>query len=289
MLPKPVIDAWNWFFALEWSRLDNIFSAIVGITVIAGIIWAAIRFVLNPLAAWLGRRRAQAKLLDTLACGSSVPFVESVLGVAQFVDHRSGQERRTYQLPGAWVLIEIRDHAVYSYSITITNRKLHYNTKRLTFHIFNIKLGKDKFPPRPEMGFEREHLWSAVPARMGYDQSYSFRYSGVTLYYHLSYNQAGAGGIGFPVSYCDIVNSADTPEDQCVDASKITVNTLTVVSSEAISSEAGQYPIAVDEADVRFARTVKPPTTMNFRQRFAYRRYRINLVVKKVWRWVWRF
>ncbi|BBZ06850.1 hypothetical protein MDOR_10190 [Mycolicibacterium doricum] len=282
-------DGWNWFLALEWSRLDNIFSALAAVTVIAGIVWAAIKFGLNPLAARLGRRRAQAKLLDKLACGSSVPFVESVFGVAQFVDHKSGHERRTYQLPGAWVLVEIRDHAVYSYAITITNRKMHYNTKRLTFDIFNIKLGKDKFPPRPEMGFEREHLWSAVPARTGYTQSYSFRYSGVTLYYHLSYNQAGAGGIGFPMTYCDIVNSADTPEDQCVEASSITANTLTVVSSEAISSEGGQYPLAVDEADVRFARTVKPPTTMNFRQRLGYRRYRIKLAAKKVWRWIWRF
>lgn len=209
------------------------------------------------------------------------------MGVAQFVDHRSGFERRTYRLPGAWVIVEIRDHAVYAYAITITNRRLYYNIKRLTFEIFDIKLGKDRFPQR-NIGFSHEHLWSAVPARIGYSQTYSFRHSGVTLYYHLSYNQAGSGQVGMPVTYCDIVNSASSPDGELVDASKITVNTLTVVSSEAISGEALQGVLAVDEAEVRFARAIAPPTTLNFRQRLGYRRYKIKLFAIKVWRWIRR-
>jgi hypothetical protein len=86
-----------------------VLSSIVGVTVLTGIGWAAIKFGWNPLSERLGRRRAQAKLLDKLACGSSVPYVESLLGAPQFITYANEREHRTYHLPGAWVMIEIED------------------------------------------------------------------------------------------------------------------------------------------------------------------------------------
>jgi hypothetical protein len=82
-------DWLHWFGALDWSHLDNVVSSIVGVLGLTGIAWATVRFVLNPLASRLGRRRAQAKLLDQLACGSSIAYVESLFGAAQFITYMS--------------------------------------------------------------------------------------------------------------------------------------------------------------------------------------------------------
>jgi hypothetical protein len=126
----------DWLKSLDWSHLDNVLSSIVGVTVLAGIAWAAIKFVWNPLFDplfdWLTRRRRQAKLLDQLACGSSVAYVESLFGAAQFIAYANDREQRTYHLRGAWAMIEIDKARVIAFSITITKRRMYYNTKRLT-------------------------------------------------------------------------------------------------------------------------------------------------------------
>ena len=108
----------HWLGALDWSQLNNVVSSIVGVLGLTGIAWATIKFGLNPLAAWLGRRRAQSKLLDQLACGSSVAYVESLFGAAQFITYENEREQRTYHLRSAWVMIEIADARVIAFSIT---------------------------------------------------------------------------------------------------------------------------------------------------------------------------
>lgn len=105
----------QWFSALDWSHLDNVLSSIVGVTVLTGIAWAAIKFGWNPLSERLGRRHTQAKLLDKLACGSSVEYVESLFGAAQFITYANEREQRTYHLRGAWVMIEIEDARVIAF------------------------------------------------------------------------------------------------------------------------------------------------------------------------------
>jgi hypothetical protein len=76
----------------------------------------------------VGRRRAQTAILDQLCCTSSMAFVESKLGVPQFIVSNDGYEQRFYRLPGAWVTVEPKDDAVRAFTITITDADI--TTKR---------------------------------------------------------------------------------------------------------------------------------------------------------------
>lgn len=257
----------EWLKSLDWSHWDNVLSATVGVTVLVGIAWAAIKFVLNPLAEWLGRRRAQAKLLDQLACGSSVDYVESLFGVAQFVGQRGGNETRTYNLPGAWVVIEIRNNAVYAFGITITRRRMHYNTKRLTFGNVNLRLGKDKFP-LPSIACTGERLWIGVH-RWGYARQITYKQNGLWHFQGLSYNMAGAGSLGWAHgagmfergSLCESTNTpCGAPSNEPLDSQGITVNTLSVLSPDAVHTEVNSYvEFSVDDTRSMLAATTKPP------------------------------
>jgi hypothetical protein len=67
-------------------------------TALIGAGWVAVTLVVKGYRATFGSRRAQSKLLDRLACGSSVDFVESLYGVAQFISREDDREQRTYRL-----------------------------------------------------------------------------------------------------------------------------------------------------------------------------------------------
>lgn len=241
-----------------------------------------------------GRRRAQARLLDQLACGSSIAFVESRLGPPQFIGSEDEREQRTYRLPGAWVLIEIKDNAIFSYSITVTSRRMHYNTKRLSFKHLRVKLGKDKFGEHG-INCQGEKLWIGA-YRVGYLRAYYFHRSGGSQHYFLSYNMAGCGRLSGPFTAGRLTNGAfykyeyslgpRKPEDELVDASGITVNTLSVVSPEVIhDEELGQFMrrnvLGVDEARVRLASTIRPPSEMSMRTRLRNRRFRLQMSAKR--------
>ena len=104
-----------------------------------------------------GRRRAQAAILDKLACGSSVEFTEAQLGVAQFARRQDGREQKIYRLPGAWVTVEFMGNVV-TFSITITSADMYYSTKRLTFGQLDLQLGKDTFA-KARRDFDGERRW----------------------------------------------------------------------------------------------------------------------------------
>lgn len=127
--------------SLDWSQINTGLGAGASATALLTLAWAIGKGLRKLWLVTFGRRRAQTKLLDQLACGSSIEFLESKLGVPQFVtEQQQGFEQRIYRLPGAWVLLELfpvgytqSARRVYSYSITITSRWMHYSTKRLTF------------------------------------------------------------------------------------------------------------------------------------------------------------
>lgn len=253
------VNEWN------WAHLDNVFSSIVGATVLAGIVWAAIKFIWNPLFDHLTRRRAQAKVLDQLVCGSSVAFVESLLGVAQFASREDGREQRIYRLRGGWVLIEIEDGAVLAFSITISNRRLHYRTKHLTFGFLNVKLGKSKFRNRGR-DFSGERCWIGGRT-VGYQRHYYLGNPGGYQDYWLSYNMSGAGGITLPDAEGGIsrasgtlrVDGSDSPSDP-INASGITVNTLTVLGLSGSRDEFfARHTLGPEETILRLAQNIKHP------------------------------
>ncbi len=279
----------DWLKSLDWSHLDNILSSIVGVTVIAGIVWAAIKFLWNPLFERLGRRRAQAKLLDKLACGSSVAYIETVVGAPQFISTEDGREQRTYRLRGAWVMIEVdaSNNSVYAFSITVTSRWMFYRTKRLTFGYLKVKLGRTKFGDHG-IGFTGERYWIGA-RRVGYMRSYAYGNPGGYQSYWLSYNMSGAGVFSTPkdqaamfvengIHCADIESPARDNLKSDIDATGITINTLTVLGPEgSVDQIAARHVLGPDESRVRLALTIKHPTGLTWRggvrRRFYLTRY----------------
>lgn len=279
-------------------QLQLIFSGIgagAGAATIIGAAWATVRLLGKAWRSSFGRRRIQAKLLDQLACGSSIGFVESKIGVAQFIGNEDGREQRTYRLPGAWVIVEILDNAVYSYSITITSRWMHYSTERLTFKHLKVKLGKDRFGDFGT-GNEGEQLWIAA-YRHGYSRHYYFHKSGGYQYYWLSYNMAGCGQLGGHLFTGGEVNRGiyrrsayslgpREPEAEPIESSRITANTLTILSPEATQDDLAQFmrrnTLGVDEARVRLASTIRPPSDLTRRTRLRQKRFRLKLAKDRI-------
>lgn len=283
------LNSWS-----QWAHLDNVLSSIVAVTVLSGIGWATIRLVLNPLSERLGRRRAQTKVLDQLVCGSSVAFIESRLGVAQFVSREDGREQRIYRLSGGWVLIEIEDGAVLAFSITISNPRLHYRTKRLTFGFLNVKLGKSKFGDRGS-DVSGERCW--IGARtVGYQRHYYLGNPGGYQDYWLSHNMSGAGVFALPDAEGGMSRASGT---LCVDgsdslqasdpinASGITVNTLTVLGLAGSRDEFfARHTLGPEETKLRLAQNIKHPTHQTrwkaLQVRYALMKYRLTKAVRAI-------
>ena len=282
----------DWLRSLDWLHLDAVFGALASATVLAGIVWAAIQFIWKPLFEWLGRRRAQAKLLDKLACGSSVEFVESLFGVAQFISTEDRREQRTYRLRGAWVMIEIENDSVYAFSITVTSRWMHYKIKRLTFGFLRVKLGKTKFGDH-SIGFNGERYWGGA-RRNGYLRNYTFGNPGGYQNYWLSHNMSGAGVLTPPkdetgmlvetgVFCADIEAPNRFNLANGIDASGITINTCWDRRVQSSSSRPVTFS-GPDESRVRLALNIKHPTSRTQWQQLQVRSFRARYALGKPFR-----
>lgn len=175
-----------------------------------------------------GRRRAQARILDQLTCGSALRFVESLLGVPQFVSSGDGLDQRTYSLPGAWVMAEYDGEILTAFSMTIRSRRMWYQTSRLTFGHICMKLGKDAMAKLPSGA-----LYSWMGAHTYGVLSYHyFGNPGGYQDYWVSHNMAGVGqysGLG-------LYRSGEYgSEGVQPDLSKLTGNTLTVLGPSGAS------------------------------------------------------
>jgi hypothetical protein len=178
----------------------------------------------------IGRRHAQARILDELACTTSLAFIETKLGVPQFITHPYGgdREERIYRLPGAWVAVEAKGGAVRLFSITITDPNMYYNVDGMTLGVVPLRLGKDTFAQARDSGDEQ--LW--IGARQaGYVRYYYAGNPGGYQHYWLSFNAAGAGRFKSHDRYASGIygNEGDKPPDPAT----ITANTLAVLSPEA--------------------------------------------------------
>jgi hypothetical protein len=140
-----------------------------------------------------GRRHAQARVLDQLACSVSMTFIESQLGVPLFITHPGdGREERIYRLAGAWVAIQPERNAVQLFSITITDPKMYYDIGEMTRGVLKLKLGKDTFAHVSADYHDSESLWYG--ARLGgYIRHYYLGNNSGYLHYWLSFNSVGAG------------------------------------------------------------------------------------------------
>jgi hypothetical protein len=177
----------------------------------------------------IGRRRAQAAILDQLACTVSQAYIESLLGVPRFIANPGADlEERIYRLPGAWVAIQFKGTAVHLFSITITDADMWYRTGGMTLGVIDLKLGQDTFALARE-GFDGEQLWIGN-RQAGYYRHYHFGGAGGGhQHFWLSFNAVGAGNfdrVAGPFSSGIYGDQGDTVPD----STKITANTLTILS-----------------------------------------------------------
>lgn len=198
---------------------------------------AAYRFGARRWRQTIGRRRAQAEILDQLCCTSSVAFVESKLGVPQFIRHDGGYEQRFYRLPGAWITIEPIDDAVRAFTITITDAGMYYETKGLTFGVVDVRLGVDTFA--------NTRCWDAAELAIGarhatYVQHYGANNPSGFQEYWLAHNMTGAGQIGgeryasgfYTDGYNKDYLNPEGTFGSAPDLAAITANSLTLLSPE---------------------------------------------------------
>lgn len=190
----------------------------------------------------VGRRRAQAAILDQLACTVSQAYVENLLGAPKIIIGT----QHFYELPGAWVGIEFKDAAVHILSITITDAKMWYRIGGITLGTFDVRLGVDTFaqlvtPVVKGDLHDGEELWRGLK-EAGYWRHYHFGGAGgAHQHFWLSFNSVGAGTFD---SNADpyMSGSAGRHGGTAPDATKITANTLAVLSPWGSVGDAGGGP-----------------------------------------------
>lgn len=192
------------------------------------------------------------------------------------------------------MLIDIKDDAVLAFSITISNPRMHYGTKRLTFGFLKVKLGKSKFSERDgEFSGER---YSIGGRDFGYQRHYFFGNPGGYQDYWLSYNRCGAGVFSGPGSEGGMFResgslcrgsdgSSPFGSGDAIDASGITVNTLTVLGLTGSRDDfLRRYRLGPEETTLRLAQSIKHPTHQTrwqvMQMEFSLAKHRLG----KVWR-----
>ncbi len=195
----------------------------------------------------IGRRRAQSRILDQLACGSSLEFVESLLGLPQFLEKIDGREQRIYRLAGSWVVVELYERAMLSFSITITDPRMYHSTERLSFGQLHVRLGRSDFADVSHHP-SGERMWVGA-RRHGYLQHHYFGNPGGYQDYWLSHNMCGAttGPLGnfWRNAYTGTYATHRSPSPQV----RFQDNMPTEARSIVINDEArGKSPAVLDES-----------------------------------------
>jgi hypothetical protein len=166
-------------------------------------------------------------------------------------------------------MVELVGNAVIAFTITITSRWMLYKTTKLTFGFLKVKLGKSKFGEHG-IGYSGERYWIGA-RRVGYQRTYGYGNPGGYQRYWLSYNMSGVGVFVLPKdelmflergSFCaDVHSPARSDIDNGIDASGITINTLTVLSPEGPEDQfLARHTLGPDESRVRLAKSIKQPT-----------------------------
>lgn len=208
---------------------------------VAAAVWGVWTLARRKWENTIGKRKAQTRILDQLACTVSMAFVENVIGPPRFIlGNDPSSEERFYRLPGCWVGIVPRGNAVERLSITITDRQMWYRTDGLTLGTIDVRLGVDTFAKASEH-FDGEELWVATKQR-GYNRHYHFGGAGgAHQQFWLAFNAVGAGSIALSEPYSSGVfgDFGDSPPN----SADTTVNTLAVLSPLAALGDHGHGPI----------------------------------------------
>ncbi|MDT7763483.1 MAG: hypothetical protein QOC63_2903 [Mycobacterium sp.] len=209
-----------------------------GIAIVTGIA-VATRFGIKR---WRRRpaqqRLDQAEILDRLALRRPIETIESTLGTPHLItpQYAAGDEwieERVYRLAGAWVTVQAPKGVVETYSITITDADLYYDTDSATLGIIKVRLGRDTFADAPTLGScEAFQVYAHTATFVRYYDYGSNAAGGQHLW--LAFNPGGAGTFGgnrYATGAYVAFEGGAAGEGQigeCPDLSAITVNTITV-------------------------------------------------------------
>lgn len=214
-----------------WHVLQLGLSIGASAAAVVGATWGLWRLGKGWWDRTIGRRRAQASILNGLACGMSLDYAETKLGIPQFITRpyqACAAEERIYRLPGAWVCIQAKGGAISLLSITITDSKMWYATGGITLGVIDLELGKDTFVKAPES--DSVELWYGAH-NAGYIRHYYGANPGGYQDYWLSHNEVGAGELNVSAeNYATGIfgDTGGTPPN----TSSITANTLTVLAPD---------------------------------------------------------
>lgn len=182
----------------------------------------------------VGRRRAQAEILNQLACTISLDYLETLLGTPRYITHADGPagpgtiDERLYRLPGAWVAIQAEADSVYLFSLTITDSNMWHHVGAVSLGVADLRLGKDSFV-HANNEYDGQELWMGA-RHCGYIRHYYHANPGGFQHYWLSYNGAGSGAIDMasgPYASGIYGQHGDTPPNPA----SITANTLTILGA----------------------------------------------------------
>ena len=226
---------WDWL-PTALTSLDSAL-AIIGIVLITPAVFIIRLGVKRFHKTTFRRRRAQAEQLDQLTFGRPIEAIEAIFGLPRYitrhyVTHEVSLEERYYRLPGAWVTVLAPDGVVRVFSVTITDEDMYYDTGSMTLGTLAIRLGQDTFADAPLSGHE---AWQSGARHATFVRYYDYGCTAAgMLYCWLAHNGVGAGVFGGSQPYGKGTYSSSggqygTPPDY----SKITVNTITVMSPEA--------------------------------------------------------
>jgi hypothetical protein len=215
------------------SSLDSAFAIIAGIGAVLLIVY---RFGIRRWRKSDGsERRAQTAILDQLACGSPLAYVEARLGHPKYITpYYTGLdsliEERIYRLPGAWVMVQAPDGVVTAFSITITDADMYYDTAPLTLGTVSVRLGRDTFADAPASDSESLEMYARLATFVRY-YDHGCTAAG-NQYLWLAFNGVGVGGFSGSDHYVtgSYASRYGAQQGTPPDLSAITVNTITVAT-----------------------------------------------------------
>lgn len=195
------------------SLLDNLGTA-ASVVAVGGAVLGLYRVATQVYGRTIGSRRDLTRRLNQLAAGVTVRYVEERFGTPAFTGAFAAAPLPPGQSPSgsrpvrelvyrerhAWVQVLVDENdAVARFSITVTDPRLGFRTRDLTFRGLDVRLGQSRFSDL--------RTWVSPDGRSlrigahnhEYAESYWFGNPGNYQRYVISANEIGSGGFGFSI------------------------------------------------------------------------------------------
>jgi hypothetical protein len=205
---------WPW----DKDQTLTLLYVAAAIATVAVVIWAPLRGLRRVWKETVGARHNQRRLINRLFPGANLEYVEAMLGPAALISHTRVGTIRRYRLLDCWISVGENHGAAEWVSVTITDPKFVFRTKRHTNGLIDIRLGSDCFDKAGDW-----YRPASKSANIGQkEQSYVEVEDGSTAHRSqkaiLGYTNAGVGEL----------STQGDPTSATVRRDKTTINTLAI-------------------------------------------------------------